>query len=112
MSSHISNIRGGYADRKLKNLVCFIHTHIGGTMTSLVNFLNSLDTDCYDMDVMFSKWRTSVGKGPITLLSHVRWLIIGDGGRRTMIKQLFQSTDYGNEKEITAFDRPIEKLYS
>ena len=39
--------------RKIKLLVCFIHAHIGGAMTSLVNFLNALDTDRYDVDVMF-----------------------------------------------------------
>jgi len=38
---------------KLKILVCFIGVHIGGAMTSLVNFLNALDTDKYDVDVMF-----------------------------------------------------------
>ena len=39
--------------KKIKLLVCFIHVHIGGAMTSLVNFLNALDTDKYDVDVMF-----------------------------------------------------------
>lgn len=39
--------------RKIKLLVCFIQAHIGGAMTSLVNFLNALDTDKYDVDVMF-----------------------------------------------------------
>lgn len=38
---------------KIKLLVCFIQAHIGGAMTSLVNFLNALDTDKYDVDVMF-----------------------------------------------------------
>lgn len=40
-------------DKKIKLLVCFIHAHIGGAMTSLVNFLNALDTEKYDVDVMF-----------------------------------------------------------
>ena len=39
--------------KKRKMLVCFIQTHIGGAMTSLVNFLNALDTERYDVDVMF-----------------------------------------------------------
>ena len=39
--------------RKIKLFVGFIHVHIGGAMTSLVNFLNALDTDKYDVDVMF-----------------------------------------------------------
>ncbi len=39
--------------KKVKLLVCFIHAHIGGAMTSLVNFLNALDTEKYDVDVMF-----------------------------------------------------------
>ena len=38
---------------KIKLFVCFIQTHIGGAMTSLVNFLNALDTDKYEVDVMF-----------------------------------------------------------
>ena len=38
---------------KTKILICFIHAHIGGAMTSLVNFLNALDTDKYDVDVIF-----------------------------------------------------------
>ena len=38
---------------KIKLFVCFIQTHIGGAMTSLVNFLNALDTDKYEADVMF-----------------------------------------------------------
>ena len=41
------------AGRKIRLLVCFIQAHIGGAMTSLVNFLNALDTDKYDVDVMF-----------------------------------------------------------
>ena len=39
--------------KKIKLLICFIHTHIGGAMTSLINFLNALDTDRYDVDVIF-----------------------------------------------------------
>ena len=46
---HLEDVSG----RKIKLLVCFIHAHIGGAMTSLVNFLNALDTDRYDVDVMF-----------------------------------------------------------
>ncbi len=38
---------------KIKLLVAFIHVHIGGAMTSLVNFLNALDTERYDVDVIF-----------------------------------------------------------
>ena len=41
------------SDKKIKLLVCFIHAHIGGAMTSFVNFLNALDTEKYDVDVMF-----------------------------------------------------------
>ncbi len=41
------------SENKIKLLVCFIQAHIGGAMTSLVNFLNALDTDKYDVDVMF-----------------------------------------------------------
>lgn len=39
--------------KKIKLLICFIHVHIGGAMTSLVNFLNALDTSKYDVDVIF-----------------------------------------------------------
>ena len=39
--------------KKIKLFVGFIHVHIGGAMTSLINFLNALDTDKYDVDVMF-----------------------------------------------------------
>ena len=42
-----------FKNGKIKLLVCFIQVHIGGAMTSLVNFLNALDTDKYDVDVMF-----------------------------------------------------------
>ena len=38
---------------KTKLLVAFIHVHIGGAMTSLVNFLNSLDTEKFEVDVIF-----------------------------------------------------------
>ncbi len=38
---------------KKKLLVTFIQTHIGGAMTSLVNFLNALKLDKYDVDVLF-----------------------------------------------------------
>ena len=40
-------------EQKIKLLVCFIQAHMGGAMTSLVNFLNALDTDKYDVDVIF-----------------------------------------------------------
>ena len=44
----------GYPENeKIKLLVCFIQVHVGGAMTSLVNFLNALDTEKYDVDVMF-----------------------------------------------------------
>lgn len=46
---HLEDVSG----EKVKIFVGFIHTHIGGAMTSLVNFLNELDTDKYDVDVMF-----------------------------------------------------------
>lgn len=39
--------------KKIKMLVCFIQAHIGGAMTSLVNFLNAIDTERYDVDLMF-----------------------------------------------------------
>ncbi len=39
--------------RKKKLLVCFIQAHIGGAQTSLVNFLNALDLDTYDVDLIF-----------------------------------------------------------
>ncbi len=39
--------------KKIRLLVCFIHAHVGGAMTSLINFLNALDDDKYDVDVMF-----------------------------------------------------------
>ncbi len=42
-------------ETKTKLLVAFIHVHIGGAMTSLVNFLNSLDTEKYEVDVIFYK---------------------------------------------------------
>ncbi|MBQ7901388.1 MAG: ChbG/HpnK family deacetylase [Clostridia bacterium] len=49
------------AHRKIQLLVTFIQVHIGGAMTSLVNFLNSIDCDKYDVDVVFyetdgSRW--------------------------------------------------------
>lgn len=40
-------------DGRIKLLVCFIQAHIGGAMTSLVNFVNALDTKKYDVDLMF-----------------------------------------------------------
>lgn len=46
---HLEDVSG----KKIKLLVCFIQAHIGGAMTSLVNFLNALDTEKYDVDVMF-----------------------------------------------------------
>lgn len=41
------------SNRKIRLLVCFVHAHIGGAMTSLINFLNALNTDVYDVDVLF-----------------------------------------------------------
>ncbi len=38
---------------KIKLLVAFVSTHIGGAMTSLVNFLNAIDTEKYDVDLLF-----------------------------------------------------------
>ena len=53
----ISNEYGGKdmgdENKKLRLLVCFIQAHIGGAMTSLINFLNALDTSRYKVDVMF-----------------------------------------------------------
>ncbi len=40
-------------DKRIKLLVTFIPAHIGGAMTSLVNFLNCLDTTKYNVDVLF-----------------------------------------------------------
>ncbi len=34
-------------------LLCFLHAHVGGAMTSFVNFVNALDTEKYDIDVLF-----------------------------------------------------------
>ena len=51
---HLEDVSG----KKKKILVCFIQAHIGGAMTSLVNFLNSLDTTKYDVDVMFYENKT------------------------------------------------------
>ena len=54
---------------KLKLLVCFIQEHIGGAMTSFVNFVNALDTDKYDVDVIFYENKTRCGiKEEINLL--------------------------------------------
>ncbi len=44
---------GAEKPEKLKLFVCFIQVHIGGGVTSLGNFLNALDTNKYDVDVMF-----------------------------------------------------------
>jgi glycosyltransferase involved in cell wall biosynthesis/predicted glycoside hydrolase/deacetylase ChbG (UPF0249 family) len=41
------------SEKKIKMLIAFIQVHTGGAMTSLVNFLNALDTDKYDVDVIF-----------------------------------------------------------
>ena len=41
------------SDKKIKLLVTFIPAHIGGAMTSLVNFLNCIDCTKYDVDVLF-----------------------------------------------------------
>ncbi len=52
---------GGYLYdfRKTKLLVTFIPTHIGGAMTSLVNFCNALDLNRYDVDLLFLR----IGEG-------------------------------------------------
>lgn len=42
--------------KKKKLLVCFIQAHMGGAMTSLVNFLNAIDTEAYEVDVLFYKY--------------------------------------------------------
>ncbi|MGN1368053.1 MAG: glycosyltransferase [Aristaeellaceae bacterium] len=34
-------------------LVLFVHNHIGGAMTALVNFVNALDPDRYEVDLLF-----------------------------------------------------------
>ena len=39
--------------KKIKLFIAFIQAHIGGAMTSLVNFVNAIDTDKYDVDLMF-----------------------------------------------------------
>ena len=39
--------------KKTKLFIGFIQAHIGGAMTSLVNFVNAIDTDKYDVDLMF-----------------------------------------------------------
>lgn len=39
--------------KKRRLLICFIQAHIGGAMTSLVNFVNSINTEKYDVDLMF-----------------------------------------------------------
>lgn len=41
------------SSRKIRILVTFIQTHVGGAMTSLVNFLNALDCDKYEVDLLF-----------------------------------------------------------
>lgn len=46
-------------EKKIHLLLCFVKAHIGGAMTSLVNFLNALDTDKYDVDVMFYEMEDS-----------------------------------------------------
>ena len=46
---------------KKRLLVLFIQSHVGGAMTALVNFVNALDTDRYDVDLMFYEMKESVG---------------------------------------------------
>lgn len=46
---HFDEVSGG----KIKLFVGFIHAHTGGAMTSLINFLNAIDTQKYDVDIMF-----------------------------------------------------------
>ena len=50
-------------NKKIQLLVCFIHAHIGGAMTSLINFLNALDTEKYDVDVIFDTTARTVRTG-------------------------------------------------
>ena len=38
---------------KKRVLVLFVHNHIGGSMTALVNFVNALDPERYDVDLLF-----------------------------------------------------------
>ena len=45
------NTSGG--EKKIRLLICFVQAHIGGAMTSLVNFVYALDTGRYDVDLMF-----------------------------------------------------------
>lgn len=45
----------GFTGKKPQILVTFIGAHIGGAMTALINFLNSIDTNRYDVDVLFYK---------------------------------------------------------
>ena len=43
------------SDKRTRILVVFIHSHVGGAMTSLVNFLNTIDTEKYAVDLLFYK---------------------------------------------------------
>lgn len=45
---------------KKRVLVLFIHNHIGGAMTALVNFVNALDPERYDVDLLFYEIRGDV----------------------------------------------------
>lgn len=42
-----------FSDRRKHIFVAFIHSHVGGAMTSLVSFLNALDTERYAVDLLF-----------------------------------------------------------
>lgn len=45
---------------KKRVLVLFVHNHIGGAMTALVNFVNTLDPDRYDVDLLFYEIRGTI----------------------------------------------------
>ena len=42
-----------FSDNRIRLLVTFLPAHVGGAMTSLVNFLNALDLEKYRVDVLF-----------------------------------------------------------
>ena len=46
---------------KTKMLVTFIHNHIGGAATSLLNFLKTIDTDKFEVDLIFYENESRTG---------------------------------------------------
>ncbi|HIX65556.1 MAG TPA: glycosyltransferase [Candidatus Anaerotruncus excrementipullorum] len=46
--------------RPLRLLVLFIHNHLGGAMTALVNFVNALDPARYQVDLLFYELKGQV----------------------------------------------------